>query len=73
MIFAQLLLKVGEETPAFPHIEELAATHPRPAKDLADEFLRVWTKNHNLNTDQNRAGTRTSTSTGSRSARTASR
>ena len=54
MMFAQLLLKVGEETPAFPHIEELAATHPRPAKDLADEFLRVWTRNHNLNTDQTR-------------------
>lgn len=54
MIFAQLLLKVGEEAPAFPHIEELAATHPHPAKDLADEFLRVWTKNHNLNSDQTR-------------------
>jgi hypothetical protein len=54
MIYAQLLLKVGEETPAFPHIELLAATHPRPAKDLADEFLRVWTRNHNLNSDQTR-------------------
>jgi hypothetical protein len=54
MAFAQLLLKVGEEAAAFPHIEELAATHPRPAKDLVDEFLRVWTKNHNLNSDQTR-------------------
>src|SRR5260221_17629 len=41
MAFAQLLLKVDEEAQAFPHIEELAATHPRPAKALVDEFLRV--------------------------------
>jgi hypothetical protein len=54
MALAQLLLKVDEEAQAFPHIEQLAATHPRPAKALVDEFLRVWTKNHNLNQDQNR-------------------
>jgi len=54
MAFAQLFLKVGEEAEAFPHIEQLAATHPRPSKELVDEFLRVWTKNHNLNTDQAR-------------------
>lgn len=54
MAFAQLLLKVDEEAQAFPHIEQLAATHPRPAKALVDEFLRVWTKNHNLNQDQSR-------------------
>lgn len=50
--FAQLFLKVGEETRAFPYIESLAAAHPKPAKELVDEFLRVWSKNHNPN-DQN--------------------
>jgi len=46
MVLAQLLLKVGEEGEAFPHIERLAATHADPAKDLVHEFLRVWTRNH---------------------------
>jgi len=55
MVLAQLLLRVGEEEEAFPHIEEVAATHPKPAKDLADEFLRVWAKNHNPNEARNRA------------------
>jgi hypothetical protein len=54
MIFAQLLLKVSEEERAFPYIEKLAATHPRQAKDLVDEFLRVWAKNHDPNSDRNR-------------------
>lgn len=54
MVFAQLLLKVAEDAAAFPYIEELAASHPRPAKELVDEFLRVWTKNHDLNADKNR-------------------
>jgi len=51
-IFAQLYLKVNEEDDAFPYIERLAATHPRQAKELAEEFLRTWTKNHNPNSQQ---------------------
>jgi hypothetical protein len=56
MIYAQLLLKVGEEAEAFPYIEALAASDPRPAKELVDEFLRVWSNNHN----PNQASSRTS-------------
>lgn len=54
MVSAQLLLKVGEETKAFPYIEGLAATNPKPAKELVDEFLRVWAKNHDPNQNQQR-------------------
>lgn len=52
---AQLLLKVGEEAEAFPHIEGLAANHPEKAKELVDEFLRVWTKNHDMNAERRRS------------------
>lgn len=48
-VFARLYLKVGEEDEAFPYIERLAATHPELATDLAEEFLRVWTRNHDPN------------------------
>jgi len=48
-LIAQLYLKVGEEGLAFPAIERLATTHPRQAKGLTDEFLRVWARNHNPN------------------------
>ncbi|MEA2631947.1 MAG: hypothetical protein QOE66_2166, partial [Chloroflexota bacterium] len=54
-IFAQLYLKVGEEDKAFPFIERLAATQPEPARKLADEFLRVWTRNHDPNAERNRS------------------
>jgi len=47
--FSKLLLKVNEETQAFPYIEQLAVTHAERARDLAHEFLRVWTRNHNPN------------------------
>ncbi|MFO0807167.1 MAG: hypothetical protein U0746_00930 [Gemmataceae bacterium] len=53
MALAQLYLKVNEETQAFPYIEKLATTHPNKAKDLVNEFLRVWIKNHDPN-DQRR-------------------
>jgi len=53
MVAAQLLLKVGEETKAFPYIEQLAAGYPKPAKELVDEFLRVWARNHDPNPNQN--------------------
>jgi hypothetical protein len=49
MVAAQLYLKVNEEKLAFPYIEELARTHPQKGKELVDEFLRVWTRNHNPN------------------------
>ncbi len=51
-IFAQLYLKVNEEETAFPYIERLATTHPRQAKDLAEEFIKTWTKNHDPNSQQ---------------------
>jgi len=49
MVTAQLWLKVQEEQQAFPHIAALAKTHPPQAKELVDEFLRVWTRNHDPN------------------------
>jgi hypothetical protein len=51
-VFAQLYLKVNEEEKAFPFIEKLSATHPRQAKELAEEFLKTWTKNHDPNSQQ---------------------
>ena len=51
-VIPQLYLKMKEEKKAFPYIEELAKTHPKQAKDLAEEFLRVWTTNHNPNTQR---------------------
>jgi hypothetical protein len=54
MIFAQLYLKVNEEDRAFPFIEKLAAAYPDLAKDLVNEFLRVWTQNHDPNASRNR-------------------
>ena len=52
-IASQLYLKVGEDEKAFPHVESLAATHPERARELAEEFLRVWTKNHDPNAERN--------------------
>ncbi|MSR39815.1 MAG: hypothetical protein EXS02_13380 [Planctomycetes bacterium] len=52
MTIAQLWLKVQEETRAFPHIEELAKTHPKQARDLVHEFLKVWTRNHDPNAER---------------------
>ncbi|QDV37512.1 hypothetical protein [Tautonia plasticadhaerens] len=46
---AQLYLKVGEESEAFPFIEQIAGSHPEQAKGLAEEFLRIWTRNHDPN------------------------
>jgi hypothetical protein len=45
----QLHLKADEETKAFPYIEQLASSHPRQARELVKEFLRVWTRNHDPN------------------------
>ena len=52
--FARLYLKVNEEERAFPHVERLAAASPEKALGLAEEFLRVWTRNHDPNADRNR-------------------
>jgi hypothetical protein len=49
MTICQLHLKADEEAKAFPHIERLAKTHPKKARELANEFLRVWTRNHDPN------------------------
>ncbi len=49
VVLAQLYLKVNEEAKAFPHIEAIAATHPQQGKELVNEFLRVWIRNHNPN------------------------
>ncbi len=54
MVFAQLYLKVNEENRAFPFIEGLAKSHPDRAKELVEEFLRVWTRNHDPNANRNR-------------------
>lgn len=54
MLYAQLLLKVNEEDEAFPFIEQLADTHPQQAEALVNEFLRVWTRNHDPNSQNNR-------------------
>ncbi|MBL8751269.1 MAG: hypothetical protein JNK78_19080 [Planctomycetes bacterium] len=48
-VSAQLFLKVNEPEKAFPFIEDLAKVNPRKAKDLAQEFLRVWIRNNNPN------------------------
>lgn len=53
-IYAQLFLKASDDEEAFPYIEQLATTHPERAGDLVDEFLRVWTRNHDPNADRNR-------------------
>jgi hypothetical protein len=57
MVLAQLLLKVSEEDEAFPFIERLAQALPDRAEDLVEEFLRVWSDNHNPNTQNQRTNT----------------
>lgn len=54
-VFARLYLKVEEEEEAFPLIAKLAKTHREEARELAHEFLRVWTKNHNPNSNRYRS------------------
>lgn len=51
-VSAQLWLKVNEYGKAFPYIEKLAQVNPRKAKELANEFLRVWQRNNNPNTNR---------------------
>jgi len=51
-VSAQIWLKVNDYSKAFPYIEGLASVNPRKAKDLANEFLRVWQDNNNPNTNR---------------------
>lgn len=53
-VYAQLYLKVSEDDHAYPYIEQLARSHPDRAKELVDEFLRVWTDNHDPNAARRR-------------------
>jgi hypothetical protein len=48
-VSAQLWLKVNEPAKAFPFIEQLAKVNPRKGKELAHEFLRVWMRANNPN------------------------
>lgn len=49
---AGLFLAAGDETEAFPHIESIAQVDQRAGQDLVDQFLDVWTSNHDPNNDQ---------------------
>ena len=51
-VTANLHLRVNEEDKAFPFIEEIAPDHPEIAKDLIHQFLEIWTRNHDPNTDK---------------------
>lgn len=51
--FAELFLKVGEDEQAFPYIERLCRDEPDIGRQLINEFLRVWTRNHDPNSSQN--------------------
>lgn len=53
-LLAQLHLKVNEPEKGFPYIESLAASHPRDALALANEFLDVWVRNHDPNQERRR-------------------
>ncbi len=53
-MMCRLWLKVNEPEKAFPYIETLAKTNPETARELAEEFLRVWTKDHNPNQERQR-------------------
>jgi len=53
-LFASMHLHVNEEDKSFPWIEKVAQTNPSVAKELVEEFLRTWTRNHDPNNDQRR-------------------
>ena len=50
---AQLRLKAKDDEKAFPHIVKLATALPEQAKDLCEEYIRVWTRNHDPNANDN--------------------
>ena len=49
---ANLYLRVNEEDKAFPYIEKISESHADIAKDMVHEFLKIWTKNHDPNSDR---------------------
>lgn len=49
---AQLHMKINEEDKAFPHIESVAKIDKKTGKSLVEEFLRVWIRNHNPNSNR---------------------
>ncbi len=53
-VTAELYLRINEENEAFPYIEGIAETHPDVALELVHEFLKIWTRNHDPNTDSRR-------------------
>ena len=52
-LMSGLYLKANEEARAFPYIEQLSDIFPQRASEQSQEFLRVWIKNHDLNSDKN--------------------
>jgi hypothetical protein len=48
-LLASLYLKANDEKKAFPFIEELVPTNKEAARKLVNEFLVVWTTNHDPN------------------------
>ncbi len=54
IVYARLYLKIGKEDKAFPYIEAMAKEFPDEATSLANEYLRVWTTNHDPNANRNR-------------------
>ncbi len=54
IMIAQLHLKAGHEDKAFAFLERVASAHPKEGRDLAHEFLTVWTNNHDPNKDRRR-------------------
>ena len=53
-VLARLYLKVSEDELAFPYLESLAEAYPKKAESLVDEYITVWTKNHDPNNDRRR-------------------
>lgn len=51
---AKLYLKVEEDDLCFPYIQRIARSNRDAAKDLVNEYLRVWTKNHDPNAESQR-------------------
>ena len=49
---AVMHLRINEEDLAFPYIEKIAPAHPAIARELVHEFLGIWTRNHDPNTDK---------------------
>ncbi len=54
MATARMHLRVKEEAEAFPHIESLAKTHPKEAKELLQNFIEVWSENNDPNSSRRR-------------------